>query len=115
MKTFKEYVKEGEVISFPKNKVKGSDYIKAYDKHKELSGDQTTHFKNWTKSNLKKSDGHSVTATDAYSNYVSHAENHKVEPHDFPTFSKHMNDTGIIKQKVAGRIRYIGVKLPNDN
>lgn len=100
MKTFKDYVIEGDVVQGP---------WKSKEHTSKMSDDN--HFNKFVKDNVKRHDDHSVTATDAYESYCGHAEKHNHQPMDLPSFSKKMSEHGIYKQKIAGRVRHIGIKV----
>jgi hypothetical protein len=60
---------------------------------------------------IANSEGSSLTATDLYEDYCDWCETHNKEPMALPTFGRQFGELGIQKAKIAGRIRYIGIKL----
>ena len=82
-------------------------YIRAFDKE----DDAHAHFLKWHGDKVKNSAGHSATSTSAYESYCGHCEKHGKEPLAFPTFNRKLADTGIQYAHIAGRKRYIEVKI----
>ena len=66
------------------------------------------------KENVEVQDGSSVTVTDLYENYCSWCEAKNKEPSALPSFAREFADLGVKKEKVAGRVRYIGIALSSD-
>jgi len=60
-------------------------------------------------------DGTSITASALYEDYCSWAESRKKEPMTLPAFGRQFGEIGIQKAKIAGRIRYINVKLKSND
>jgi hypothetical protein len=60
---------------------------------------------------ITTAEGSSLTATDLYEDYCEWCETHNKEPMALPTFGRQFGELGIQKAKIAGRIRYIGIKL----
>jgi hypothetical protein len=60
---------------------------------------------------ITNNDGSSLTATDLYEDYCEWCETNNKEPMALPTFGRQFGELGIQKAKIAGRIRYIGIKL----
>lgn len=56
-------------------------------------------------------EGSSLTATDLYEDYCDWCEQNNKEPMALPTFGRQFGELGVHKAKIAGRIRYIGIKL----
>lgn len=56
-------------------------------------------------------EGGSLTATALYEDYCDWCEEHGKEPLALPTFGRQFGELGVHKAKIAGRIRYIGIKL----
>jgi hypothetical protein len=56
-------------------------------------------------------DGSSLTATALYEDYCAWCEEQHKEPLALPTFGREFGDLGVRKEKIAGRVRYIGVAL----
>jgi len=56
-------------------------------------------------------DGSSLTATTLYEDYCVWCEEQKKEPLALPTFGREFGELGVRKEKIAGRVRYIGVAL----
>ncbi len=65
-------------------------------------------------SRIQKSEGSSITASKLYESYCSWAESKGKEPMTLPAFGRQFSEIGIQKAKIAGRIRYIGVKLASN-
>ena len=59
-------------------------------------------------------DGSSVTATELYEDYCSWCEAKNKEPAALPSFAREFAELGVKKEKVAGRVRYIGIALKSD-
>lgn len=55
-------------------------------------------------------DGESITSTEAYEKYVTWAEDNKLPPMDVTAFNRAMAAHGFEKQRIAGRVRYVGIK-----
>jgi len=60
---------------------------------------------------IEMQDGTSITASALYEDYCSWAEARNKEPMTLPAFGRQFGEIGIQKAKIAGRIRYINVKL----
>ena len=60
-------------------------------------------------------DGTSITASALYEDYCSWAESQNKEPMTLPAFGRQFGEIGIQKAKIAGRIRYINVKLKSND
>jgi hypothetical protein len=60
---------------------------------------------------IKQDDGSSVTALALYDNYCEWCETHRKQPVGLPIFSRQLTDLGVQKAKIAGKIRYIGVRI----
>jgi hypothetical protein len=56
-------------------------------------------------------DGTSITASALYEDYCAWAEARNKEPMTLPAFGRQFGEIGIQKAKIAGRIRYINIKL----
>jgi hypothetical protein len=56
-------------------------------------------------------DGSSLTATALYEDYCAWCEEQHKEPLALPTFGREFGELGVRKEKIAGRVRYIGVAL----
>ena len=65
------------------------------------------------KENVEVQDGSSVTATQLYEDYCSWCETKSKEPLALPSFGREFADLGIKKERIAGRVRYIGISLRN--
>ena len=63
------------------------------------------------KERVGSAEGCSLTATALYEDYCDWCEEHKKEPLALPTFGRQFGELGVHKAKIAGRIRYIGIKL----
>ena len=64
--------------------------------------------------NIEVQDGSSVTATQLYEDYCSWCDTKNKEPSALPSFAREFADLGVKKEKVAGRVRYIGIALKSD-
>lgn len=64
---------------------------------------------------ISMQDGTSITASALYEDYCSWAEARKKEPMTLPAFGRQFGEIGIQKAKIAGRIRYINVKLKSND
>jgi hypothetical protein len=73
-----------------------------------------TNTERFYKENVEVQDGSSVTATQLYEDYCSWCEAKNKEPSALPSFAREFADLGIKKEKVAGRVRYIGIALKSD-
>ncbi|MEL6312344.1 MAG: hypothetical protein AAFQ17_08305, partial [Pseudomonadota bacterium] len=63
------------------------------------------------KERVGSAEGCSLTATALYEDYCDWCEEHAKEPLALPTFGRQFGELGVHKAKIAGRIRYIGIKL----
>lgn len=63
------------------------------------------------KERVSSSDGSSLTATTLYDDYMDWCNETNKEPMPLPSFSRQFGDLGVHKAKIAGRIRYLGIKL----
>lgn len=66
------------------------------------------------KESIAVQDGSSVTATQLYEDYCSWCETKSKEPLALPSFGREFAELGIRKERVAGRVRYIGIALKSD-
>jgi hypothetical protein len=66
------------------------------------------------KESIEVTDGSSLTATELYEDYCSWCETKSKEPLALPTFGRAFGELGVKKEKIAGRIRYIGIALRSD-
>lgn len=66
------------------------------------------------KENIEVRDGSSVTATELYEDYCSWCDSKNKEPAALPSFAREFAELGVKKEKVAGRVRYIGIALKSD-
>ncbi len=73
----------------------------------------TDELKAFYEERIEKAEGCSVTASLLYEDYCSWAAETGREPMTLPAFGRRFGELGIQKAKIAGRIRYIGVKLKN--
>ena len=64
---------------------------------------------------IEMQDGTSITASALYEDYCSWAEARKTEPMTLPAFGRQFGEIGIQKAKIAGRIRYINVKVKSND
>lgn len=63
------------------------------------------------KENIDVQDGSSVTATQLYEDYCAWCETKNKEPMALPTFGRDFAELGVKKERIAGRVRYIGIAL----
>ena len=63
------------------------------------------------KESIEVTDGSSLTATELYEDYCAWCETKNKEPLALPTFGRAFGELGVKKEKIAGRIRYIGIAL----
>ena len=73
-----------------------------------------TNTERFYKENIEVRDGSSVTATQLYEDYCSWCESKNKEPAALPSFAREFAELGVKKEKVAGRVRYIGIALKSD-
>jgi hypothetical protein len=73
-----------------------------------------TNTERFYKENVEVQDGSSVTVTQLYEDYCSWCETKNKEPSALPSFAREFAELGVRKEKVAGRVRYIGVSLKSD-
>lgn len=66
------------------------------------------------KESIEVQDGSSVTATQLYEDYCSWCETKGKEPLALPSFGREFADLGVKKERIAGRVRYIGISLKSD-
>ena len=69
------------------------------------------------KERLDKKEGSSVTSTELYEDYCNWCEEREKEPLALPTFCRDFGELGVVKAKIAGRVRHIGIalKIPVDS
>jgi hypothetical protein len=60
---------------------------------------------------IRQDDGASVTALALYDNYCDWCEMMQRQPVGLPIFSRQLTDLGVQKAKIAGKIRYIGIRI----
>ena len=60
---------------------------------------------------IRQDDGASVTALSLYDNYCEWCETTGRQPVGLPIFSRQLTDLGVQKAKIAGKIRYIGIRV----
>jgi hypothetical protein len=60
---------------------------------------------------IRQDDGASVTALALYDNYCDWCETMQRTPVGLPIFSRQLTDLGVQKAKIAGKIRYIGIRI----
>lgn len=66
------------------------------------------------KESIDVQDGSSVTATQLYEDYCSWCDTKRKEPLALPSFGREFADLGVKKERIAGRVRYIGIALKSD-
>lgn len=71
-----------------------------------------TDVERFRKESVDTAEGSSLTATELYEDYCSWCEQQEKEPLALPTFGREFGElNGIKKAKIAGRVRYIGIRL----
>ena len=60
---------------------------------------------------IRQDDGASVTALSLYDHYCEWCETVRRQPVGLPIFSRQLTDLGVQKAKIAGKIRYIGIRI----
>lgn len=60
---------------------------------------------------IREDDGSSITALALYDNYCDWCERSERQPVGLPIFSRQLTDLGVQKAKIAGKIRYIGIRV----
>jgi hypothetical protein len=60
---------------------------------------------------IRQDDGSSITALALYDNYCDWCDATGRQPVGLPIFSRQLTDLGVQKAKIAGKIRYIGVRV----
>jgi hypothetical protein len=60
---------------------------------------------------VAREEGQSVTALALYDDYCNWCDAKSKQPFGLPIFGRHLNELGVQKAKIAGRIRYIGVRM----
>ncbi|MGQ0456634.1 MAG: hypothetical protein ACT4OU_06195 [Hyphomicrobium sp.] len=73
-----------------------------------------TNTERFYRENVEVQDGSSVTATQLYEDYCSWCEAKNKEPAALPSFAREFAELGVKKEKIAGRVRYIGIALKSD-
>lgn len=63
------------------------------------------------KERVADAEGCSLTATALYEDYCDWCDDLEKEPLALPTFGRQFGELGVHKAKIAGRIRYIGIRL----
>jgi hypothetical protein len=63
------------------------------------------------KERIDVQDGSSLTATSLYEDYCAWCETKNKEPLALPTFGREFGELGVKKERIAGRVRYIGIAL----
>ena len=63
------------------------------------------------KERIDKKEGSSVTSTELYEDYCTWCETRQKEPLALPTFCREFGELGVVKAKIAGRVRHIGIAL----
>lgn len=60
---------------------------------------------------IRQDDGASVTALSLYDDYCEWCETAQRQPVGLPIFSRQLTELGVQKAKIAGKIRYIGIRI----
>ncbi|MBX2805670.1 MAG: hypothetical protein KTR19_06840 [Hyphomicrobiales bacterium] len=66
---------------------------------------------NYFNDRIREDDGSSITALSLYDNYCEWCERSERQPVGLPIFSRQLTDLGVQKAKIAGKIRYIGIRV----
>lgn len=64
---------------------------------------------------IHRDDGSSVTALAIYDNYCDWCESSRRDSVGLPIFSRQLTDLGVQKVKIAGKIRYIGIRMKEED
>lgn len=70
------------------------------------AGDVATYFR----AEIEAADGAAMAAKTVYDDYCAWCEDQDIEPLALPTFARELNALGIQRAKIAGRIRYVGIR-----
>lgn len=63
---------------------------------------------------IEVKDGSSVTATHLYEEYCAWCDCKGKDPLALPSFGREFADLGVKKDRIAGRVRYIGIALKSN-
>jgi hypothetical protein len=74
-------------------------------------GEPKTDIELYFNDRVAKESGSSVTALALYDDYCQWCEAKEKQPLGLPIFTRRFSDLGVQKAKVAGRIRYMDVRL----
>lgn len=66
------------------------------------------------KESIEIRDGSSVTTTELYEDYCTWCETKSKEPSALPSFAREFAGLGVKKEKIAGRVRFIGIALKSE-
>jgi hypothetical protein len=66
------------------------------------------------KESIESKNGSTVTFSEVWEDYCSWCETKNKEPLAQPSFGRDFNELGVKREKVAGRVRYIGIALKSD-
>lgn len=69
----------------------------------------------YNKERIESAEGSTVTATELYEDYCTWCEQLNKEPLALPTFGREFSELGIVKQRIGGRIRYLGIRVHKDS
>ena len=69
----------------------------------------------FNKERIEAAEGSTVTATELYEDYCTWCEQLNKEPLALPTFGREFSELGIVKQRIGGRIRYLGIRVSKAN
>ena len=64
------------------------------------------------KENVVASEGANLTASELYEDYTNWCDDNSKEPEALTTFGRELSELGVQKIKFNGKMRYIGIKLP---
>ncbi len=92
----------------------GAKYVQSNEPVAHEFSETSDELRDFYASRIEKSEGSSITASKLYESYCSWAETKGKEPMTLPAFGRQFSEIGIQKAKIAGRIRYIGVKLASN-
>lgn len=113
MKTLMQFISEGVVIPFPgkTRQIVADDTQKASNHTPTSSNSHQSMFNHWHDTSILPDDGGSVTVESAYQHCTKHNELHYNDYVDLHSFKRGMRDNGYKCENIAGRARYIGIKL----
>lgn len=103
---------EQETATLAQREVKAADARQSTNVRRLAPETNTERF---YKENIDVQDGSSVTAQDLYDDYCTWCDVNNREPSSMPSFVREFAGLGVRKEKVAGRVRYIGIALKSSD